>query len=191
MNDLQKATRPAGEPGGAGGFLGDLAGLPRGNGTAPILSQGARAVKLFAKGLCEPVNPAGWACFGWHAVDADGRRVATGAGCLGYGAGMTANRAAYRAAIEALTWCAASGARDVILYCDNKLVVCQAMGEWACNSPALLPLLAELRSWMAEVGALLEWIPKERNQIADQLARNAYGDATRDAQRKIEREAAI
>ena len=79
----------------------------------------------------------------------------------------------------------------MILYCDNKLVVCQAMGEWACNSPALLPLLAELRSWMAEVGALLEWIPKERNQIADQLARNAYGDATRDAQRKIEREAAI
>lgn len=188
MNDLQKARRPAGEPGDAGFF--GAGAQPQATGTPPMVAQGARDVKLYAKGICEPENPGGWACWAWHAVDADGRRIATDAGCLGYGAGQTANRSAYAGAIEALKWCAREGARGVILYCDNRLVVQQAMGEWACNAPALWPLLVELRSWMAEVEALLEWIPKERNQIADQLARNAYGDATRAAQRKIEAERA-
>lgn len=190
MNDLQKARRPAGEPGGAGALFGAGGTTPNASSEcSPIIAQAARGVKMFSKGICEP-NPDGWACWGWHVVDADGRRLGTGGGCLGYGAGMTANRAAYRAAIEALKWAAGAGLSDVILCSDNKLVVCQGMGDWACNSSALFPLLAELRSWMAETSALLEWIPKERNQIADQIARNAWGDATRDAQRRLESERA-
>ncbi|MFZ2358203.1 MAG: ribonuclease HI family protein [Anaerolineae bacterium] len=145
-----------------------------------IIPQPARAVNLWADGLCEPVNPGGWGCWGWLAEEA-GQRVAEGRGCLGHGAGMTNNRAEYQAAIEALRWAAGEGLRGVTLYSDSQLVVNQANASWACKAAHLLPLLTELRLLMAATGATVQWVPREQNQRADQLSRNAWADATRRA----------
>jgi len=99
---------PAGESGGA------MSGASRATGSAEdmrIVAQTQQFVKLWADGLCEPVNPGGFACWGFYAVDAYGQRIGEGRGCLGHGPGMTNNSAEYQAAIEALRWAAGEGLR--------------------------------------------------------------------------------
>jgi ribonuclease HI len=160
---------------------GDFSSPDRGGGSALIIAGFPATVKLYADGLCEPVNPGGWACWGWLAEDDAGRRLADGTGCLGHGAGMTSNVAEYHAGLEALRWAAGQGLAVGTLHMDSQLVVNQAMGAWQCKAAHLWPLLVELRSLMASTGARLEWIPRERNCKADQLSRNAWADAARRA----------
>jgi|GEM_PF-6707285 len=165
----------------SGGYAGATSGpCPAigGGNDAPMVSQELQNVQFWADGLCEPVNPGGWACWGWYALH-DGQRIGEGRGCIGHGAGRTGNVAGYQAAIEALRWAASQGLRGVTLHMDSQLVVNQANGVWQCKAAHLWPLLAELRSLMAETGARLEWIPREMNQRADQLSRNAWADASR------------
>ncbi|OGR25929.1 MAG: hypothetical protein A2139_14240 [Desulfobacca sp. RBG_16_60_12] len=132
---------------------------------------------LYADGLNEPRNPGGYACYGWLALDENGRRIAEGQGCLGHGPGTTNNIAEYRAAIEALKWAASQGIMGVDLLADSKLVVNQANGAWACRAPHLFDLLVELRTLMAQTNAKLRWIPREENEEADRLSRKAYAAA--------------
>ena len=56
---------------------------------------------VYCDGLCEPVNPGGYACWAWVAVEDDAVR-ARQSGCIGRGDGMTTNLAEYRALLEAL-----------------------------------------------------------------------------------------
>ncbi len=166
----------------SGGYAGATSGPCPAIGGADdegIVTNKSQSVNLWADGLCEPTNPGGWACWGFYALDAAGQRIREGRGCIGHGAGMTSNLAEYSAGIEALRWAAAHGLRNVTLFMDSQLVVNQAMGVWQCRAAHLWPLLAELRSLMGETGARLEWIPREMNQRADQLSRNAWADASR------------
>lgn len=153
----------------------------RAGGTRHSLSEIEGAVKLWCDGLCEPRNPGGWACWGWLAEDATGRRLASDHGCIGHGDGMTNNLAEYHGAVLALRWAADQGLHGVTLFSDSQLLVNHANGAWQCKAPNLWPLLAELRALMAATGARIEWIERERNGRADQLTRNAYGDAVRKA----------
>ena len=135
------------------------------------------AVLMFCDGLCEPVNPGGFACWGWVAFDETGHQLAQEYGCLGHGPGMTNNRAEYTALLQALDWATAAGHQGVHISTDSKLVVEQTNGRWNCKSPALQPLCATAQQKLARLQATLSWVPREQNTAADTLTRTAYADA--------------
>jgi ribonuclease HI len=133
-------------------------------------------IVIHTDGLCEPKNPGGWACWGWVALQ-DGQEIASGYGCLGHGPGATNNVAEYMAAIHALRWAIAQGLSEVLVRTDSQLVACQFSGAWECRSEHLRPLLAELRDLARQARARVEWVPRERNAVADALSRRAYKEA--------------
>ncbi len=173
---LTETKSPSG--GYAGATSGPCPAIGGGDDEGIVIDK-SQSVNLWADGLCEPVNPGGWACWGFYALDAAGQRIGQGQGCVGHGPGMTSNVAEYSAAIEALRWTAGEGLRGVTLHMDSALVVNQSNGVWQCRAAHLWPLLAELRSLMAATEARLQWVPREQNSRADQLSRNAWADASR------------
>lgn len=61
---------------------------------------------------------------------------------------------------------------------DSKLVIEQMAGRWKIKHPDMVPLAAAARELMP-AGAVLTWVPRERNKAADALA-NAALDRQRD-----------
>ena len=132
---------------------------------------------IHADGCCEPSNPGGYACWGWVALDGDGAEIATGSGCIGHGPAMTNNLAEYRAVIEALRWAYKAGIVGAAVQTDSLLVVKQVNGEWQCTKPHLLELRESAVKGLALTGSALVWIPREQNERADALSRQAYAEA--------------
>ena len=90
----------------------------------------------------------------------------------------TNNVAEYRGLIAGLSAAAELGARRVAVRMDSKLVVEQMMGRWQVKHPSMRPLAREavaLRAQFDEV--TFEWIPRERNKLADRLANEAMDRA--------------
>jgi ribonuclease HI len=147
-------------------------------------------------GLCEPRNPGGWACWAWLAIGPNGKRLRDAWGCLGHGAEMSNNRAEYQAVIEALRYTvtrtellAARGV-SIVVRSDSQLVINQVVGSWACRTPHLIPLRAEIERLAEELHAAgiavrFAWIPREQNTEADALTRRAYREARLHAGRQI------
>ena len=136
------------------------------------------ALTLYADGLCEPINPGGTACWGFVAYAADGQEQHAAYGTLGQGAGMINNLAEYQAVVEALLWAEHAGHRGFALYTDSQLVVKQSTLEWACNARHLEALRDRVRKGLALCQATIAWVPREKNQRADALTREAYAAAT-------------
>jgi ribonuclease HI len=132
-------------------------------------------VKIFCDGLCEPINPNGYGCWGWIARDSLGNTVAQDYGCIGKGVGITSNVAEYHAVIESLKWLVRNRNVKVKQICaDSLLVVNQINGKWKCKVLHLVPLRDEARALLDQSRATLHWIPREENQLADLLTRIAY-----------------
>jgi ribonuclease HI len=136
------------------------------------------SIRLYSDGLCFPQNPGGWACYGWVACGQDDQVIGQGLGCVGEGPDMTNNVAEYHAAIAALTWASEQRLRHVELYSDSQLLINQATGKWQCSSSHLRKLLEQLSTLAAETKATLKWVPRELNEHADALSRQAYFEAT-------------
>ena len=145
-----------------------------------------KSVLIHFDGLCEPTNPGGDGCYGF-VIHADGEYVAQGNGHLGRrmddGAPMTNNVAEYAALIYGLRKARDCGCLhdECSVECrgDSQLVVEQVSGNWRINKPHLqraattaVELLGDARKWS------MRWIPREENERADELSRNAYRHAT-------------
>lgn len=159
----------------------DATALARHSNTAQPAAQAQ--IVINTDGACEPVNPGGWATWGWAAYDAAGAEIASGRGCAAHGRTATNNLAEYTAALQATDWCLAHGLHGVLLRVDSKLVAEQTAGRWACNAKHLRPLRDELRARLAAIDGKIEWIPRESNSRADELSRLAYAEARRGATR--------
>ncbi|MEK6950898.1 MAG: ribonuclease HI family protein [Nanoarchaeota archaeon] len=125
---------------------------------------------LFIDGLCEPINPGGVAAIG-YVIDA--RQYGA---VIGYGQGMTNNVAEYRAAIKSLEDLV--GTEEELLVCsDSQLLVRQLTGRYAVHSSTIFPhyqKILELQRQFQQVQ--FEWIPREKNTLADALCWKAYED---------------
>ncbi len=118
-----------------------------------------------------PEVTAGW---GWSlAVDGEERDAGAGP-VLGK---ATNNVAEYDALIEALRALLhnSHGLKAVVVRGDSQLIINQVRGEWRCNAAHLAQRLAvvenltrDLRS--SGVQLRFEWIPREQNARADELA---------------------
>ncbi len=128
---------------------------------------------IYFDGLCEPINPGGHCCFG-YVIDLDNGRTITGKGSVGIG---TNNKAEYCALIEALKAAKKAAVKEVDAYGDSMLVVRQVSGEWAVKSESIEPLFRQaVRLSQSFPLFHIEWIPREQNERADLLSRQAYND---------------
>lgn len=138
------------------------------------------AIEVYFDGSCEPVNPGGnmtWAFI----VTADGLPPLTGSGFIEAAPENTNNVAEWLSLFYAISTIAESrllSRARLVIRGDSKLVINQLTGDWRCNAPRLAKArdqvlaLLRCRQWSAE------WVPREQNERADALGREAYFRAT-------------
>ena len=89
----------------------------------------------------------------------------------------TNNEAEYNAAILLLTAAKERGVKELKVYGDSKLVVCQLSKQWKINLPHLRELAK--RAWEISEGVTVryEWGRRAKNKRADERSNEAIGDA--------------
>ncbi|MDI6098109.1 bifunctional RNase H/acid phosphatase [Actinoplanes sp. NEAU-A12] len=127
-------------------------------------------------------NP-GPAGFGAVVMDADsGEVLAERYDSLGV---ATNNVAEYSGLIAGLRAAAELNATQVSVRMDSKLVIEQMSGRWQIKNAGLRPLAAEAAALVGKFTAVTyEWIPRERNKAADELANRAMDAAAGKAPRE-------
>lgn len=86
------------------------------------------------------------------------------------------NEAELRALMAAMQYARRQGATQLLIHCDNSVVVQQLAGTATEPFLRLVPLFDEVRAVLRSFeSARLVWIPRHRNQEADALARAAVG----------------
>jgi ribonuclease HI len=144
-------------------------------------------IKAWFDGVCEPVNPGGHAAFG-AAVVVDGMTVLATGGYVGNGALMSNNCAEYSGFIAAAEECM-KHAGVVIIRGDSKLVVNQLQGLWKVNGGLYMPYYQRaIVLWsQLKIRTRLEWIPRDQNEVCDDLSKQVLRD--RGVQFRIQPEA--
>ncbi len=108
-------------------------------------------------------------------VGDDGKIIWECARPLGIG---TNNEAEYKALIMLLEEIASRGLKNVTVRGDSRLVISQVTGKWKVREERLRPLAERAAELAKAAGARLEWVPRERNAMADALSNRAFGGAT-------------
>ncbi len=149
---------------------------------------------IYCDGLCEPVNPGGTATYGF-VVYRKGRKLKEGLGIIGEGSGMTNNVAEYTAAIEGLRYLKRRRLhrKKIMVKSDSQLLINQLNGSWQVRSARIRPLYEKAQRLLRNFPRIsFRWIPREENDEADLLSRQAYmGEAQKSREvgaRKIKKE---
>jgi ribonuclease HI len=140
-------------------------------------------ITAFFDGLCEPVNPGGVAAYGVSIV-VDGAEKWTDKGVVGEGRGMSNNVAEYAALCAAIDLIEKTYAREELLSItftgDSQLVINQMNGAWQAKGGMYFSYHERAREtlyWLdnqTNWSATFKWVPRELNQRADALSREAY-----------------
>lgn len=131
-------------------------------------------ITIYFDGLCRPKNPGGVATYG-YVIYQDGKKVKSGCGVVGSGAGMTNNVAEYSALKHAMEWVIRNGMKDeIVIKGDSQLVVHQMNGTWQIKSATSKKFVPEIRRLLEGRKTSFVWIPREQNAEADLLSNIAY-----------------
>lgn len=131
-------------------------------------------ITIYFDGLCRPRNPGGVATYG-YVVYKDGKKVKSGNGMIGAGAGMTNNVAEYSALNHAVEWVNQHCPDDeLIIRGDSQLVIHQMNGTWQIHSETSKTFVPVIRRMLEGRKTRFEWIPREQNAEADLLSNRAY-----------------
>jgi len=129
---------------------------------------------LHFDGLAEPTNP-GIGAWGWYVVR-DGERIAYGAD-FATDRAYTNNEAEYSGLIAGLDriigWiCKPTAEDNIVVTGDSQLVIYQMTGRYACRSEKLQGLYATAKVIEAGLPCRIDWrwVPREENQVADDLS---------------------
>ncbi len=113
-------------------------------------------------------NPGAGNC--GFAVLVDGKLLKKDSKPLGH---STNNEAEYHGLIFLLDYLISISASNVQINGDSLLVVNQISGKWKVKSKTLRPLHQDVNVLLAKISNWsLQWIPREENSIADNLAQN-------------------
>ncbi len=105
------------------------------------------------------------------ARDAEGRILDVASRCL---PGMTNNEAEYEGFILGLELALARGDRQAVFLLDSQIVIGQIAGCFAVHDAKLRPRHARAARLLAQLPeATIVHVPRERNQVADALAKEA------------------
>ena len=87
----------------------------------------------------------------------------------------TNNIAEYMALLTGISKALELGWKHVMIEGDSKLVVNQVNGVWKINKEHLKSLCAQVVKELSKFDSYaLNWIPREKNFVADKLASNAF-----------------
>jgi len=137
-------------------------------------------ITIYFDGLCRPKNPGGVATYG-YLIYQDGKKVKSGCGVVGSGAGMTNNVAEYSALKHAVEWVSQNRFDDeIIIKGDSQLVIHQMNGTWQIKSETSKKFVAEIRRLLEGRKTRFIWIPREQNAEADLLSNVAYSQQGRE-----------
>ncbi len=133
-------------------------------------------IDVYVDGLVEPVNPGGTGAIG-IIVYRQGKIIFRKGKVIGKGAEMSNNRAEYEALVEALQWLLDNGYQEerIVVNSDSIMLVNQMQGKWKINK-GLYVVAHKKAGMLAEQFTFLsfKWIPREENEEADLLSREAY-----------------
>lgn len=128
-------------------------------------------------GCCEPVNPGGHASYGAVVFD-DGIRIWECSELFkpvkGKERETSNNVAEYSGFIAILEYLLSVNQQhnDILVYGDSKLVIEQMMGNWRIVKGFYKPLAYKAKHLVKQFKKLkLEWIPRDLNDIADELSK--------------------
>jgi ribonuclease HI len=136
---------------------------------------------VYIDGLCEPCNPGGVASYGFviyrnSAISYKEAKV------VGQGVGMSNNVAEYTALCRALSLLLHQNLHheEIAVKSDSKLVVNQMSGWWNSHGGLYHEAYKQALS-LAQCFSNIsfEWIPRELNEEADGLSRQAYEEHCR------------
>jgi ribonuclease HI len=132
-------------------------------------------IEVWTDGLCEPVNPSGTACYG-YIIKRNGKTINKDYGVIGTGPDMTNNVAEYTALIQALQKIKSLklDKEKIIVRSDSRLVAVGMSQNWKIKAPRVLPLYTKAKILASGMDIAFQWIPREDNEEADELARLAY-----------------
>ena len=137
-------------------------------------------ITIYFDGLCRPKNPGGVATYGFL-IYKDGKKVKSGSGVIGSGAGMTNNVAEYSALKRAAEWVSRHGDDDeIVIKGDSQLVIHQMNGTWQIKSETSKKFVPEIRRLLRSRKMRFIWIPREQNAEADLLSNLAYSQQGRE-----------
>jgi ribonuclease HI len=146
--------------------------------------------KLFVScdGLCEPVNPAGIACYGFIVKKEKDTVMYRGYGLVNpvkpFSPETNSNVAEYGSAIKAMEWLVENGyANDngnyeILVRGDCQLIMRKLRGvNYSPRAARMSPMYDRavmLRSKFGPNGIRFEWVKRDQNMEADELAKVAY-----------------
>ena len=134
-------------------------------------------ITIYFDGLCRPKNPGGVATYG-YVIYRDGKKVKSGYGVVGSGAGMTNNVAEYSALKHAVEWVSRNSMKDeIVIKGDSQLVIHQMNGTWQIKSATSKKFVPEIRRLLEGRKTRFIWISREQNAEADQLSNVAYSQS--------------
>lgn len=87
----------------------------------------------------------------------------------------TNNIAEYTAVLIAVEEARKMGAKGLTVRTDSKLLVSQLKGEFRVKAPHLRELLGKIRKEGEGMALTFEWIPREKNERADELSKEGAG----------------
>ena len=154
--------------------------IPRG-----VAAVDPSSVVVHFDGACEPPRGGGIASYGYVVEGGGLYQEGRGLAVKPFSPRATNNVAEYVAAICALEWLDARGFRgEVVLTGDSQLVVRQMRGEYEVRAPHLRAYhdrLAQLATRFRHVEYV--WVPREQNQHADALSKEALAEARVDVEK--------
>ena len=137
-------------------------------------------ITIYFDGLCRPKNPGGVATYG-YLIYQDGKKVKSGYGVIGSGAGMTNNVAEYTALKQAAEWVSQNNPdKEIVIKGDSQLVILQMNGTWQVRSATSKKFVPEIRRLLEGRNTHFIWIPREQNIEADELSNLAYNQHKND-----------
>lgn len=141
-------------------------------------------IQVYFDGACEPVNPGGFAAFGLvirSSVDGELYRASKIFRPVKGKERETSNNVAeYSAFLHALEWLAEHNLQDeeISFFGDSKLVIEQMFGWWRMRGGFYIPIALKAKKLLKKfTHARGQWIPREQNDIADELSKASLIEA--------------
>ena len=85
----------------------------------------------------------------------------------------TNNEAEYLAVLESIKFMIENKYQNAIFYSDSQLLVNQMKGKYKVKAPTIIPIFNEIKALSQNLDLEFNWIPREENSKADELANRA------------------
>ena len=132
-------------------------------------------------GMCQPLNPGGIACYGFIILKQNNQinniYEEAGIAIEPFSLESSNNVAEYVALIKALEWIFNKGYNKftVLIQGDSQLIINQVCGKYKVRSEKLMTYYNRVKSLLKNFDNIqLEWIERDKNKEADDLANKAY-----------------